>query len=46
MPHLTFLGASVPAVLEIATRYWLLGIRHLVVIRGDTPRVAPFLRNV
>ena len=37
-PHLTCIGASRAEVDEIAARYWEMGVRHLVALRGDPPR--------
>jgi len=34
-PHLTCIGASRGEIDEIARRYWDMGIRHLVALRGD-----------
>ena len=36
-PHLTCVGAAREEVLQIATTYWQLGVRHLVALRGDAP---------
>ena len=36
-PHLTCVGASRGEVLDVARKYWDLGIRHLVALRGDPP---------
>ncbi|HEY7753603.1 MAG TPA: methylenetetrahydrofolate reductase [Steroidobacteraceae bacterium] len=36
-PHLTCVGAGRGEVLEVARRYWELGIRHVVALRGDPP---------
>jgi methylenetetrahydrofolate reductase (NADPH) len=36
-PHLTCVGASRGEVLDVARRYWDLGIRHVVALRGDPP---------
>ncbi len=36
-PHLTCVAASRADVLQIATSYWNLGVRHLVALRGDAP---------
>ncbi len=38
-PHLTCVGATREAVLEIAQDYWQHGVRHLVALRGDAIRV-------
>jgi methylenetetrahydrofolate reductase (NADPH) len=37
-PHLTCVGATRSAVLDIAREYWLNGIRHIVALRGDAPQ--------
>ena len=37
-PHLTCIGASTGEIDDIARRYWDMGIRHLVALRGDLPR--------
>jgi methylenetetrahydrofolate reductase (NADPH) len=37
-PHLTCIGASRGAILDIARGYWDEGIRHLVALRGDPPQ--------
>lgn len=37
-PHLTCIGAGREEILAIARGYWDEGIRHLVALRGDTPR--------
>ncbi|MGC8521837.1 MAG: methylenetetrahydrofolate reductase [Steroidobacteraceae bacterium] len=34
-PHLTCVGASRGAVLDIARQYWEQGVRHIVALRGD-----------
>lgn len=36
-PHLTCIGAGRGEILDIARRYWDLGIRHIVALRGDPP---------
>ena len=36
-PHLTCIGASRGEIDDIARRYWDMGIRHLVALRGDPP---------
>jgi methylenetetrahydrofolate reductase (NADPH) len=36
-PHLTCIGASRGEVLDVARRYWELGVRHIVALRGDPP---------
>jgi len=36
-PHLTCIGASREEVLGVARRYWELGVRHVVALRGDPP---------
>jgi methylenetetrahydrofolate reductase (NADPH) len=36
-PHLTCIGASRGAVLDVAREYWDAGIRNIVAIRGDPP---------
>ncbi|MEM8984533.1 MAG: methylenetetrahydrofolate reductase [Pseudomonadota bacterium] len=38
VPHLTCIGASRAEIRDIAERYWALGIRHLVALRGDPPK--------
>ena len=35
--HLTCIGASRAEVEEVARRYWLAGVRHIVALRGDPP---------
>lgn len=35
--HLTCVGATKEAVLEVARDYWDAGIRHIVALRGDPP---------
>jgi methylenetetrahydrofolate reductase (NADPH) len=42
-PHLTCIGASRHDILEIARGYWQLGVRHLVVLRGDAPMAQRFV---
>lgn len=37
VPHLTCIGASRGEINDIAQRYWELGIRHIVALRGDLP---------
>lgn len=37
-PHLTCIGASRDAIDDIAREYWDMGVRHLVALRGDTPK--------
>ena len=39
-PHLTCIGASRGEIDDIARRYWDMGVRHLVALRGDPPRDA------
>lgn len=36
-PHLTCIGASKGEIDDIARRYWDMGIRHIVALRGDPP---------
>jgi methylenetetrahydrofolate reductase (NADPH) len=36
-PHLTCIGASRGEIQDIARRYWDLGVRHIVALRGDPP---------
>ncbi|MBM5812222.1 MAG: methylenetetrahydrofolate reductase [Gammaproteobacteria bacterium] len=36
-PHLTCIGASRDEIRDIARRYWQLGVRHVVALRGDPP---------
>jgi methylenetetrahydrofolate reductase (NADPH) len=36
-PHLTCIGASREEILGVARRYWELGVRHVVALRGDPP---------
>jgi methylenetetrahydrofolate reductase (NADPH) len=36
-PHLTCIGASRGEIQDIARRYWDMGVRHLVALRGDPP---------
>ena len=37
-PHLTCVDASCDEIDDIARVYWDMGVRHLVALRGDTPR--------
>ena len=37
-PHLTCIDASRGEIDEIAQEYWNMGVRHLVALRGDTPK--------
>jgi methylenetetrahydrofolate reductase (NADPH) len=37
-PHLTCIGASEGEIDDIARRYWDMGIRHIVALRGDPPK--------
>jgi len=37
-PHLTCIGASKGEIDDIARRYWDMGIRHIVALRGDPPK--------
>ena len=37
-PHLTCIGASRGEIDDIARRYWDMGVRHLVALRGDLPK--------
>jgi methylenetetrahydrofolate reductase (NADPH) len=37
-PHLTCIGASRGEINDIARRYWDMGIRHIVALRGDPPK--------
>ena len=39
-PHLTCIGASKGEIDDIARRYWDMGVRHLVALRGDPPKVS------
>lgn len=39
-PHLTCVGASRGEIDDIARRYWDMGVRHIVALRGDPPRDA------
>jgi len=36
--HLTCIGAEKGEIEEIAARYWEIGIRHIVALRGDLPQ--------
>jgi methylenetetrahydrofolate reductase (NADPH) len=36
-PHLTCVGAPREEILALARRYWELGVRHIVALRGDPP---------
>ncbi|HEU0225499.1 MAG TPA: methylenetetrahydrofolate reductase [Steroidobacteraceae bacterium] len=36
-PHLTCIGAGREEILGVARRYWELGVRHIVALRGDPP---------
>jgi methylenetetrahydrofolate reductase (NADPH) len=37
-PHLTCIGASKDEIDDIARQYWDMGVRHLVALRGDSPK--------
>jgi methylenetetrahydrofolate reductase (NADPH) len=37
-PHLTCIGASRGEIDDVARRYWDMGIRHIVALRGDPPK--------
>jgi methylenetetrahydrofolate reductase (NADPH) len=37
-PHLTCIGASRGEIDDIARRYWDMGVRHMVALRGDMPK--------
>ncbi len=37
-PHLTCIGASRGEIDDIARKYWEMGVRHLVALRGDAPK--------
>lgn len=37
-PHLTCIGASRDEIGDIARKYWDMGVRHLVALRGDPPK--------
>jgi len=37
-PHLTCVGAPRGEIDDIARRYWDIGVRHLVALRGDPPK--------
>lgn len=37
-PHLTCIGATRGEIDAIARRYWDMGVRHLVALRGDPPK--------
>lgn len=37
-PHLTCIGATRGEIDDIARRYWDMGVRHLVALRGDPPK--------
>ena len=39
-PHRTCIGAGRGEIDDIARRYWDMGVRHLVALRGDPPRDA------
>ncbi|MED5421673.1 MAG: methylenetetrahydrofolate reductase [Pseudomonadota bacterium] len=39
-PHLTCIGACRGEIDDIARRYWDMGVRHLVALRGDPPKSA------
>ena len=39
-PHLTCIGARRGEIDDIARRYWDMGVRHLVALRGDPPKSA------
>lgn len=40
-PHLTCIDASQGEIDDIARKYWDMGIRHLVALRGDVPHDRP-----
>jgi methylenetetrahydrofolate reductase (NADPH) len=40
--HLTCVGASRGAVDDVARRYWEMGVRHIVALRGDMPGGEPY----
>jgi methylenetetrahydrofolate reductase (NADPH) len=40
--HLTCVGASRGEVDEVARRYWAMGVRHIVALRGDMPGGVPY----
>ena len=39
-PHLTCIGARRGEIDDIARRYWDMGVRHIVALRGDPPKSA------
>jgi len=39
-PHLTCIGSSRGEIDDVARKYWDMGIRHLVALRGDAPKDA------
>lgn len=39
-PHLTCVGATREAILDVARAYWQQGVRHIVALRGDPPQGA------
>ncbi len=41
-PHLTCVGAPREEILGLARRYWDLGVRHIVALRGDMPGGGPY----
>lgn len=40
-PHLTCIASSKKEIEEIALKYWELGVRHIVALRGDMPAQSP-----
>src|SRR5947209_8835122 len=43
--HLTSVAAPRQEIQEVAANYWGIGVRHMVVLRGDMPDAAPYLAH-
>jgi len=44
--HLTSVAATRADIGEIAASYWKIGVRHMVLLRGDMPDASPYVSNV
>jgi len=44
--HLTSVAATRADIGEIAASYWNIGVRHMVLLRGDMPDASPYVSNV
>jgi methylenetetrahydrofolate reductase (NADPH) len=44
--HLTSVAATRTDIGEIAASYWNIGVRHVVLLRGDMPDASPYAPNV